>query len=167
MKALRCHPDQTSRLPMSWGAEGWIGAGWRAGGCSRQRVCPLARPEELVLWAKPQPAHASLWRWEELGWKKPRGPSSHRVTAEKKNNYTKSLCCSAHGRLVWNPAPYIHTPLLQTTTPAFTFPLFSTDKEQVSAPAPKSCPIPIRPSPPLPVPAPRAEPSSVPTLSSC
>lgn len=149
---------------MSWGGEGWIGAGWRAGGYSRQKIERQSQRSSLCGPNLSQPMPPAGAGRSRAG----KSPGGHPPTESQQRKRTITSCPSVVlPREGCIHAPCIHTPLLQVTTPAFTFLLFSTDKEQVSAPGPKSCPIPIRASAGAPLPAPCAEPSSVPTLSSC
>lgn len=103
---------------MSWAGEGWIGAGWRAGGCSKHRVCPLTQPEKVC-----SVGQTSGCPWRSGAGKSPGAilPQSQR---RKRTMTPRPSVALPRGRLVWNPAPCIQTPLLQATTPAFTFPLF-------------------------------------------
>lgn len=120
MKALSaCHPDITSRLAnvLGWRRMDWSRMEGR--GVLQAQGLPSDTARKGVLCGP----NLRL-PMEERGWKKPRGHPPTESQRRKRTMTPRPSVALPRGRLVWNPAPCIQTPLLQATTPAFTFPLF-------------------------------------------
>lgn len=154
MKALSaCHPDKASRLAnvLGWRRMDWSRMEGR--GVLQAQGLPSDTAKKVLCGP-----NLSL-PMEELGWKKPRGHPPTESQRRKRTMTPRPSVALPRGGWFGTQPPASKPLCSKQQLQLLPFPSLS----PISASGPKSCPIPMR----APLPVPCAEPSSVPTLSSC